>query len=172
MFIALGRGTVMCNWTRTPIVEWKENYWHLLEVADLRFDFFFFLQARNTQNVRKHAVSFSAHPSSLRYLSFLWLAEVWHHFWLVADTFRPVPFYLNVWCKCILNQLWMAAHWICSVCAQRKIYCQDFSCFWGKLYFDYWKINWYRSSLPCIFANICWLDKFDHHNVFGPFECR
>lgn len=30
------------------------------------------------------------------------------------------------------NQLRMAAHWICSVCAQRKIYCLDFSCSEGK----------------------------------------
>lgn len=40
VFITLGRGTLMCNWTRTPIVERKGNYWHLLEVARLRFDFF------------------------------------------------------------------------------------------------------------------------------------
>ena len=36
----------MCNWIRTPIVEWKENYWHLLEVADLRFDLFLFCMRR------------------------------------------------------------------------------------------------------------------------------
>lgn len=36
-----------------------------------------------------------------------------------------------------LNQLWMAAHWICSVCAQRKIYCLDFSCSEGNCTFEH-----------------------------------
>lgn len=26
----LGEGAVMCNWTRTPIVQRSDNYWHLL----------------------------------------------------------------------------------------------------------------------------------------------
>lgn len=32
----------MCSWTRTPIAERSDNYWHLLEVAELRFNHFFF----------------------------------------------------------------------------------------------------------------------------------
>lgn len=58
----------------------------------------------------RHAVSFSAHPFSLLHLSLLWLAEVWlfwHHFWLVMNPFRPIPFYfsvkVNVWCKWTLT---------------------------------------------------------------------
>lgn len=63
------------------------------------------------------------------------------------------------------NQLWMAAHWICSVCAQSKIYCLDFSrsegnyCTFGiALYFAYMPIfvgfknltiKMYLSSFEC-----------------------
>lgn len=56
----LGEGAVMCNWTRTPIVQRSDNYWHLLEVADLRFNLisffnpFIFLREENeSKSVRR-----------------------------------------------------------------------------------------------------------------------
>lgn len=117
-------------------------------------------------------MSFSAHPFSLLYLSLLWLAEVWlfwHHFWLVIDAFRPIPFYfsvkVNVWCKWNLTSYrWLPIGYAVFVHKGRSTVW--ISPLQRKTVLWLLKIHWY-CSLPCIFANICWLEKFDHHNVFG-----
>lgn len=91
-----------------------------------------------------------------------WLRHFWHHFWLVMDTFRPIPFYfsvkVNVWCKWT-SYGWLPIGYAVFVHKVKSTVQREIVLWLLKIY-------WY-CSLPCIFANICWLEKFDHQNVFG-----
>lgn len=152
----LGEGAVMCNWTRTPIVQRSDNYWHLLEVADLRFNLISFfnpliffekkMKARPWEETCSVLFSTSLYCSASLRTPIGWglppgTTSDWLWTYLDQSHFSVK---VNVWCK------WTCYGWLPVGHAKTNMFCLDVS-----------SIYW-CCSLSFILASVCWLGKFDH----------